>query len=269
MQALGVVSPWLSEIFVRGVITLVLQVVIIVLMLRRKLARRFPLFFSYILYQVAEGLFRWIVEARLGNASTVYFYAYWYSEVAEIILLFLALGESSWHVFRCFRRMQWFRRWLLISIVGIVSYGVISLWIDPPRKMSPMLAMITRVDLIATFVPTGVAILFSWFVLRYEAWQWFTRETWIIIGLAVVSGSQIVMMGLRAYFGRQVFVATAGIAAWGYVAAELAWIREFLRPDPPPVMTEEEWRLARPLMEEISKGLDQYLEVLKRVRKDM
>jgi len=266
MQALGFVSPWLNEIFVRGVITLALQVVIIGLMWRKKLAGRFPFFFSYVLYQIGEGIFRWIVEQSKGTGSWAYYYTYWSTEAVDIVLLSCALWESSWHVFRCFRKLQWFRRFLITCIGGILAYSVISALVDRPLGVGPGLSIITRLDLIATFVPTGLAILFFGFVLRYEAWRWFTRETSIIMGLGITSAVGILTMAARSYFGKKVFAMTVSIGPWAYVAAELVWIREFLQPEPPPVMTQEEYKLVRPLMEEISKALDRYSEALKKVR---
>src|SRR5205809_963834 len=121
MQAFAVVSSLVDPVAARSIITLALQVWIIVLMVRKKISGRVPIFFAYILYQIAEGLFRWAIESTRGTGSSQYYHAYWDTEVLEILLLFFALGESVWHVFRWFRKLRWF--WGAVSSCLVVTLG--------------------------------------------------------------------------------------------------------------------------------------------------
>jgi hypothetical protein len=266
MQAFAFVSPWLNQVVVRGVITLGLQVWIVILMLQKKLVKRFPLFFFYIFYQIAEGIFRWIFEQKYGVGSRAYYYAYWDTEVGELLLLFLALGESSWHMFRAFRRLRWFWRLLILSLAVTLAYGVFSAWVNPPRRVSPAMAIIIRLDFIATFIPMGVALLYFGLVFRFRSWQWFGRESGIIVGLAVNSLAGLVMIGLRSYFGKAAFGVTSWIGPWGYILAEIIWIKEFLEPDPPE-LSKEDLAILRPVMEQVSQALDRYSGAAKGVGK--
>lgn len=266
MQASALVSPSIDPILVQGIITLGLQVWIVVVMWRKRLTRRFPLFFLYVLYQIGEGVFRWAFEQRYGNASRGYYLAYWASEVGEILFLFLALGESSWHMFRSYRKLWWFWRLLVSSIIATLGYGTFSAWVNPPRGLSSAVAVIIRLDFIVTFIPMGIALLYFGLVFRFRSWQWFARESSIIVGLAINSLGGLLVVGLRSYFGKGAFGLTTWIAPWSYILAEVVWISEFLKPELPQP-SKDDLALLRPVMEQVSQALDRYSETLKGVRK--
>jgi len=265
MQATAFVSPWLNQILVRGIITVGLQVWIVIVMWRKQLARRFPLFLLYMLYQIAEGIFRWVFEQRYGTGSGAYFQAYWDTEAGELLLEFLALGESSWHIFSAYRKLRPF--WgLLMCTVGIaVAYGVFAAWRDIPGKIT-FARLMMRADVLETFIYTGVALIFFGLIFRLHLFQWYSRESSIILGLGVTSAAGVVMLGLTSYFGKSIQTATYWVSPWGYILAEVIWIREFLRPDPPKP-SNEELAMLRPILEEANQALDRYSEALKEIGK--
>jgi hypothetical protein len=259
-QAFVVVSPLVNQILVRGLITLLLQAWVVVLMWKKKLVGRFPVFFSYVVYQMVEGIFRWIIEGSRGTGSWLYYYVYWATEILEIVLLFCALGESVWHVFRSLRKLRWFWRAVTGCLALTLAYAVWSGWQEPPKGVGRQMSIIIQVDLIATYVPIGVGLLFFIVIFRYNIGQ-YPREAAIIAGLAMTSGAGIITMGLRSYFGPKSFIMTAWIAPWGYILAELIWIREFLRSEPPKELLD--MAVVRPAMEKANEALGRYQDTLK------
>ncbi len=71
-------------------ICVILQVWILVLMGRRSLYGRFPLFAAYIAYVAVQTVVR---SAFLANQH-LYFYVYWFTAPIEMILTVLAAHES-------------------------------------------------------------------------------------------------------------------------------------------------------------------------------
>src|SRR5215467_11090733 len=209
MQACASVSPWVNQVIVRGVITLGLQVWIAIVMWRKELARRLPLFFLYILYQVAEGIFRWMFEQSYGTRSHAYFQAYWDSEAGEILLQFLALGESSWHIFAAYRRLRSFWRLLAVIVVVAVGFGVFAAWRDLPGKIT-FARLMMRSDVVQNCIYLGVAVLFFGIIFRYRfLWQWFSREISIIFGLGITTVAGLAMLAITSYFGKTLTVMAA------------------------------------------------------------
>src|SRR5438045_4519653 len=110
MHRLGLVLEWSS---------VALQVWIFVLMGRRNLYRRFPLFAFYIAYLILATILR---SLFLSNQH-IYFYVYWFTEPGEILLAILAVHESFRAVFRAFYLLWWFRFLFPGAIAAALTYA--------------------------------------------------------------------------------------------------------------------------------------------------
>jgi hypothetical protein len=153
----------------------------------------------------------------------------------------------------------------MCTVVVGGGYGVFAAWRDIPGKIT-FARLMMRSDVIQNSIYAGVAIVFFGLIFLFRLWQWYSRESSIILGLGITGAAGLVMLGVRAVFGKEISSAMSWISPWGYVLAEIFWIRGFLRPEPPKP-SQEELALLRPVLEEVNQALDRYSETLEEIRK--
>src|SRR5882724_10493412 len=95
MRLLEFILEWLS---------IPLEVWILVLLIKKGLYRRFPLFFCYMVFATGADLARTVL---IGHAA--YFYVYWWTYAIADLICVLAIYESFRAIFEAFYRLAWFR----------------------------------------------------------------------------------------------------------------------------------------------------------------
>jgi hypothetical protein len=254
--------------FVSELITVGLQGWIMLLMRRKNLIGRFPIFFAYMIGSACVTTLRWAVLIAVGGTDSLrYFYSYWLTELLDRALVLCALGESGWHIFRPFRRFKWIWRGLVASVAFALLYGSVAGWTNPPVGVSRMLSLITRIDLTVSYVVVVVGIFIFVVIWRFRIWQ-LPKEAGIILGFAMSSAVEVVTVGIRsvfgnrAMFGTDLFNVTAWASACGYILAEITWLRELSREEPPMGDLET----IKDAMSKVSVVLDRYMELLRKLR---
>jgi hypothetical protein len=231
------------------VIPIILQVCILLLLLKRRLQRRFIWFFVCILYSLLETIVRLLVS---GHYKT-YFIVYWATEPVDLAFTVLALRESFLYIFWPETRWRWFR-WTFWCAIGLaIAYSCWIAWVLPPRE---------AVHLYIDF-EFGLDVVISVFGLLYAGFiRLFgilehQRESAIILGFTVIACLGNFGWLTRSVFGTRFKLLSGLIPAVAYIVGELIWTRDLLRP---------EWKLPKPTqtLEEMVETMSRSIAILQK-----
>lgn len=200
-------------------LVIVLQVFILFLLMRRRLARRFPWFLVYIIYELVEDVLRFSVVGK----RHLYFYVYWLTSIGGLILSIGAMRESFLNVFRAYTRFRWFTRIVWAAVAFALTYAVVRAWFFAPIKVDRITAIAIDVETAVDYSLAVVGILYFALVKFHKITehQW---ESGIIAGFMTLGTFSSVNLAVQAVFGFQRFTSfTEWTGFIGYIAAEIEW----------------------------------------------
>lgn len=239
--------------FVLG-LSLIFQLLILTILIRRQLHRRLRWFVLYISYSIAEAVARFAVA---GDAS-LYFNVYWVTSICSVALSIMALRESFLNVFRAYTRYRWFTRIVWICVSLALLYSFFRAWAFPPIRASRLVTLIIDLELAVNYSLAFVGILYFALVKvhKIKEHQW---ESAIISGFATIGTVASIAVLTRAVFGPGAFSRWG--EAVGYILAEVEWVAVLCRPERETPM----WIKERNLQEDDLTRLGQYSKILDRI----
>jgi len=210
------------------------QVIVTVLMIRQKLFREVPSFFTYTIFHLIQ--FGVLFTAYHYGYST-YFYAYWLAEAIDVILVLAVIQEIYARVFAPFAALRRLSgmifRWAVITLFAI---SVLSAASASGTERDRFIASLLIVDRSASFVEC--ALVFLIFVLKQSiGLPWRNLKHGLALGLGIISGSTCIAFTVRAYSGQEIDGVTGLLLTLTYDLAILAWVALLLRPEPIPDRT--------------------------------
>jgi hypothetical protein len=146
MHVLEFIIEWLS---------IPLEAWILVLLVRKSLYRRFPWFFSYMVYATVTDVARTVLIGR-----AVYFYVYWGTAAIAYLVAVFAIYESFRAIFRVFYRLAWFRFVWPGAITVIWIYCIWRAWVHPPPHFGRSGAILISGVIASSFTIVGLVLLF-------------------------------------------------------------------------------------------------------------
>lgn len=173
----------------------ILQSVVAVIMWRRKLHKRFPVFFTFLLAQIAN--FAIILPPLLTGKYRLYFWFFWLCEPVNAILGFKVIHEIFLDVFRPFHTLKdlgtLLFRWagvvmLLVSVVVAFSNSF---------DQSPLLHAITTLQRSVRIVQLGL-ILFLLLFSRFLGVSRRQLSFGISLGFGLFAGVDLMMYALNS-----------------------------------------------------------------------
>lgn len=234
------------------VIPIILQVCILVLLLKRRLQRRFIWFFVYTIYSLLELIVRLVVS---GHYKT-YFIVYWSTEPMDLVMTVLVLRESFLSIFWPEIRLRWFR-WIFWSGIGLaLVYGVWEAWALPPRQASRITWMIIDFEFGLNAVISIFGLLYGGFIRLFGILE-HQRESAIILGFTAIACIANFGWITRSVFGTRFRLLSGLLPAVAYIVGEIIWTRDLLRP---------EWKLPEPklTLEEMNAVMVRYVALLQK-----
>jgi hypothetical protein len=199
------------------------HILLLLVLFRRGRARSFPIFTTFIVFNVARTIILYFVYRDL---PADYIHAFWYLDVPDDALWFLVLFEVALHVFR--PTGVWARDvWKSFIGVAFVS-AVVALpltWLAVPSTATLARALVVR----GTFF---CAVLMSELFVGMlalsatEGLPWKTHVARIAQGLGAFSVVCVVTYTISNYYGNEplVFAVLASLRNAVYVVCEGYWI---------------------------------------------
>lgn len=173
----------------------VLQSAVVFVMLRRKLHRIFPVFFSYLISQIAIFLINYPVY-RSGN-NTVFFYTYWTGSALSVFLGFKVIHEVFLDVCRPYHTLKdlgtMLFRWaglvmLLVAVVVAVS--------NPSTPEAPLVQAILTTQRCVRIIQCGL-ILFLLVFSKYLGVSWRQHSFGMALGFGGYATAELAIVAMR------------------------------------------------------------------------
>jgi hypothetical protein len=201
----------------------VLQLAVGITMVRRKLHRLFPVFFSYICFQVLAfcvlfPMFQW------GSASyTEYFWIYWACSAVNLVLGFMVIYEIFLDVFRPYHTLKDLGsvlfKWaaLVMSLVGFVVAAS-----SPIGDQGPIVQAVITVTRCVRVAQVGL-ILFLLVFSRYLGVSWKQHSFGLSLGLGFSAALELGTLAFHVSgHASEVMVHVVNLVA--YNIAILVWL---------------------------------------------
>lgn len=205
-----------------------ISLTLIVIFIRRRLARQFPLFFSYIAY----GLIATVLRFSVSNRQVAYFWMYWGTDGLYDLLAMLTLREVFQRIFPpagpTFRRLRWFLPATIVLLMAFSLYA--TFYANPPSLRLPWFIRgiywfdigISGVE--GIFLPLTMALILVFGV------AWPRYEIAILSGFAVSAYSSILSIVLRFMEGKSYDMLFRYGPPFGFIVALLIWLGAFIIP---------------------------------------
>src|SRR5262249_16103508 len=147
-------------------------------------ARGFYRQFRFFSLSIAVSVLTSVALIVTRNHSAPYFYVYWYNEALSVLLIFLALQESFFLVFRNCLAMSWFR--LLFPGIGIliVIVAIIRAASHPVAQASRLAAALITLEIAVGILQLGLFCLFI-VLVRFFHMRWRQRAFGVILGFGI------------------------------------------------------------------------------------
>src|SRR6266567_9012240 len=214
-----------SDLFYRTAAP-IMQLVVVILMLTRRLHRQFLFFFLYTVGAASVECLRFSVRS---NAER-YFDTYWITEGVYAVLAFFAIQEIFHSVFENFYGMWWFR--LLMPSAGVLALTAATLRVlVAPAEVDRTIALIITLKI-------GVGLLqitiFALFVLlvRFFRLGWRQHAFGIALGFGIAAAGSLVAFLLRSEFGTKFDPVVRITAPVTYIVAVVIWLITFVSRQP-------------------------------------
>lgn len=185
----------------------------------RKLQSQLPCFLVYSAYALLEHSLRLFVSGD----GVLYFRVYWFTEIGDIVLMLVAIGESFLNVFWLESKLRWFNV-VFWSCLGIaLAYACARAWLLPPRQAEPLMTVILNVEFAVAVVISAFGLLYGAGV-RLFGMIGHQRETGIIFGFGMNATLLVFACLLRSTFGTKVRFLSDWVPAVSYLLAEAIWV---------------------------------------------
>jgi hypothetical protein len=197
----------------------VLEVPLVGVMLWRKLHRKFPIFFSYIIFQIVN--FAILFPIYRHGVYDMYFYAYWIGAMVTLALGFAVIHEVFLDVFRPYHTLKDLGTVLFKWAALVMIFVAIVVAASSPEGQSPLVQAVATVQRCVKVIQCGL-VLFLLFFSRYLGVSWRQHSFGIVMGFGGYAAVQLI--GNALYSGGQVNSrVTDFLYPAAYTSAVLTW----------------------------------------------
>lgn len=206
-----------------------LSLAVAVTLVRRKLRREFPFFFSYAAFQVVSALPLFALYQRGVYAD--YFYAYWATTAVGIGLGLAVLYEVFLHAFRPYAALRGLGsmlfRWaaLVLLLVGVITA------LSAPTDQSPLITAILSLERSIRMMQCGLLLLLLLFSSQLGL-SWRSHLFGITAGFGGYAAVSLTLVTLRTHLNLPGDSTYSLINSSAYTFAALTWFAYLLAPEP-------------------------------------
>jgi hypothetical protein len=243
--------PWLGS--------LALEIVLLFALIKQEIPRRFPVFFSYIIFDITRAIVLPAILYSTPNTNN-YFYGYWLSIPIEYTLTFLIILEVFAYIFRA--HISHSKRVIKIfAVFGLLLFVVsVALIIHPELPMRQLTGIILILNRSLSLLMAGL-FFFMWsyssrigFTMRDHVWG-------IVFGLGLYSSVSLIAAAIHAATGTLCPSWITPLTHYTYLASTAIWNAYLWREEPeaPPLTAQE--------FEQYQSLISTYRTLFKNVRK--
>jgi hypothetical protein len=175
----------------------VLQAVLAAILFRRKLHRAYPVFFAYLVAEIAIFI---VLFPLRGASYSLFFYTYWATAGIAVLLGFKVIHEVFLDAFRPFHTLRDLGtvlfKWaglVMLMVAGVVAAS------SSGGNQEPLQAGILTLQRSVRVVQVGL-ILFLLVFSRYLGISWKQKSFGIALGLGTYAGVELMLVALSGSF---------------------------------------------------------------------
>ena len=170
----------------------VFQIPIIVIMVRRKMVREFPIFFVYTCFQILQTAVLFTIDQSDRFTGDQYIVCWLAEEYVSVVLRFGVIHEIFQHVFRNYPALQrlggslvrWSTVVLMIAAVILVSYST-------GTNLDRVTLVLVVVNRAVNIMQVGLLVLLL-LLVRYLHLSWSTYVLPMALGLGLYASAMLV-----------------------------------------------------------------------------
>lgn len=187
----------------------------------RKLHRRFPVFFRYLLCQIA--IFAVLFPVYLSGSYKSFFYLYWISAAISLVVGFVVIQEIFLDVFQPYHTLKDLGAVLFkwAGLVMLLAAGVVAA-ASPATSQGPLVEAVLTVQRCVRVIQCGL-VLFLLVFSNYLGVSWRQRSFGIALGFGGFASAELFAVALNAsgYLG-ETSIGIVNMCA--YNLAILTWL---------------------------------------------
>lgn len=212
--------PWFGSV--------VVEVLVVAIMLKRNLVRRFPIFFI----SVAYALLRQIVLAAVAPIGPkAYGLTYWLTLPVEYVIAFGVMLEAFRYSLGADPKISP-KTLRAMAVVAVLLVALATfLLLRPDIPISNLRGLILTLDRSIGLLRCGV-LLFLWAYAPKLGISWKHHVWGIVFGLGIYAGVGLIAAAIHAATGNLCGDWPARLTHFSYLAATIIWAVYLWRPEP-------------------------------------
>lgn len=231
-EGAGLSWPLSVQISINTVLLLIgpiLQSWLAAKLVKGRVYRLFPLFFTYTLFSIVAEITALAVHRNVWK----YFYVYWFAEAIYAVLGFMAIYEAFRRVFWHFYLMWWWFK-LLVPTVGLfmLAVSIVEGVAYPPTQAPPVLSAIVVAEMAVRCLQGGIFFLFM-VLVAINSLPWQNQAFGVAFGFSISGLGIFTTFVLRSKFGTHFIPVIQFVPPVAYILAVIIWLFSFSRPEPP------------------------------------
>jgi hypothetical protein len=196
-----------------------LELLLSVAMLWRKLHRKFPVFFAYVVFQLIN--FAIAFPAHQYGTYNTYFYSYWTGTTISMAIGFKVIHEIFLDVFRPYHTLKDLGTVLFKWASLVMIFVALVVAVTSPPGQSPIILAVMTMQRCVRVIQCGL-ILFLLFFSRYLTVSWKQQSFGIACGFGLFAAAELA--GSALYAGGGISEEALGLLIGAsYVFAILIW----------------------------------------------
>jgi len=238
--------PWIGSV--------IAELIVLAIMLRRGLVRRFPVFFTSICFDLLREIILPVI-AFLNPQSYAYSYSYWLSVPVEHVIAFAVILEAvRYSVVNDSKLSRKMLGTLAAFAVVLVAVAVL-LVLYPDISTKTLSGLALTLERSIQLLRCGV-LLFIWVFATRLGISWRHHVWGIVFGLGIDSGVSLLTAAVHATTGTMCGDWLTRIPHFAYFASTIIWAVYLWQPEP------ERGPLTLEHLSLIQYALDSYRKVL-------
>lgn len=174
-----------------------LESLIVMAMICRKIWRRLPIFFSYLVFEIART---WLLFFERNN-GIAYFYGYWITEALGCLATLCVIKELFNNVFQRHLGLRQLGNVLFQWSVGLLlALSALIAWTSAGPNASKIMAGILRVKHAVTFCESGLLVFLFLFAFAFGL-RWQHYATGVCLGFGVYGSVELAAITARTIYG--------------------------------------------------------------------
>ena len=203
----------------------VIELGIVVVLIAKKLWRRFPAFTAYAILHVAKLPTEFFLSHQPGSVYySAYFFFYWSTEAVSAVLTYAIIYDLYGQVFRRYEGLNRLGRLLLNWVAALlILVGAIASATASGNDFTRLVNGIMAVQQIFDILRLGL-ILFLFMFASYFHLRWSNYMFGIAVGLAFYGSCDLTAQALLVHFGTRAHSISDVLISAAYTCTVTIWL---------------------------------------------